>query len=83
MKIEYSAAVLTPAGFRQVAVIAEAERESAGYARVSRVLSIDGEAPAYGMSRTGANRQKYNGIFVAQREIGKRKRISALTIVGD
>lgn len=76
----YSLGVSTPAGWRQVSVTARAVQVSPGMAQVSEVLTIDGEAPAYGMSRTGASRQKYDGRYVARSEVGKRKRLSACTI---
>ena len=81
MIIEYNGTVLCNAGFRAVTIRAEAERISAGMARVTKVISIDGEVPGYGMSRTGARRQEYNGHNVAQREIGARKRISSCTVI--
>ena len=81
LTIEYSTSVYTPAGWRNVTIRAEAERISAGMARVARVLAIDGEAPSGTMSRTGARRQEYHGTGVAKREVGARKRLSACDIV--
>ena len=78
--IDYTASVYTPAGWRSVTITAEADQTSPGMATVTKVIAIDGEAPAYGMSRTGAHRQQYNGLGVAQREIGQRKRLSACVI---
>jgi hypothetical protein len=52
-------------------------------ARVSEVVAIDGEEPSYGMSRTGARRQEYDGRYVAKREAGARKRLSACSILED
>jgi hypothetical protein len=77
MIIDYNASVKTPAGWRGVTIKAEAERVSAGMARVTRVIAIDGEAPAGTMSRTGARRQEFWGTGTANREIGTRKRLSA------
>ena len=78
MKIEYQAAVKTPAGFRSVYVIAKAEQISSKRCRVQEVLTIDDELPTYGMSRTGANRQRFNGVWLAENEIDKIKNISKL-----
>lgn len=78
--ITYTGSVKTPAGFRSVEITAEAVLVTEKMAQVSRVLLIDGEVPSYGMSRTGANRQKYNGKFVADSQIGARKRLSACRV---
>lgn len=83
MRITYSAAVNVAAGWRQVTIEARVERLSPGMARVSEVLAIDGEAPNFGMSRTGARRQEYSGRYVAQREVGTRKRLSACNIIDE
>jgi hypothetical protein len=79
--IKYTASVFTAAGWRSVTVIADADKISAGMAAVARVITIDGEAPRAGMSRTGARRQQYNGQAIAKREIGARKRLSVCAIV--
>ncbi len=78
MKIEYQASVFTPAGWRGVYVIANADQISPKRCKVTKVLTIDGEEPGYGMSRTGAKRQQYNGFYLAENEVGKVKNISAL-----
>jgi hypothetical protein len=78
--LNYTASVFTPAGWRSVTITADADQTSAGMARVTRVTAIDGEAPAYDMSRTGAKRQSFNGHAIAKREIGARKRLSACTV---
>lgn len=83
MKIRYSVGVLTPAGWRQASIDARSDRVSPGMCQVLEVLAIDGESPAYGMSRTGAKRQQYNGMHVAKSEIGKRKRISSCEVLAD
>ena len=57
MIIEYNASVKTEAGWRSVTIRAEAERISAGMARVTKVILIDAEVPGYGMSRTGARKR--------------------------
>ena len=81
MKIEYTASVFTPAGWRGVTIAADAERISAGMARVLAVTAIDGETPAGTMSRTGARRQQFSGSGVAAREVGARKRLSACSVL--
>ena len=81
MRIEYTASVFTAAGWRSVAITADAERVSGGMARVVAVVAIDGEDPRPGMSRTGARRQQYNGAAIAAREVGARKRLSACSLL--
>jgi hypothetical protein len=83
LTIKYRSSVYVAAGWRSIAIMAEADRISPKMAQVTKIISIDGEAPDYGMSRTGARRQEYNGHSVAQREIGARKRISTCTIVDE
>ena len=80
LAIQYTASVFTPAGWRSVTITADADQTSAGMATVTRVTAIDGEAPTYDMSRTGARRQSFNGQAIAKREVGARKRLSACTI---
>jgi len=82
IRIRYTTSVFTAAGWRSVTVAADADQISAGMATVTRITAIDGEAPSYGMSRTGARRQQYNGQAIAKREIGARKRLSACAIAG-
>ena len=79
--ISYIASVFTPAGWRSVTVQARAEQVSPGYAKVTEVLTIDSETPRGTMSRTGARRQEYWGTGVAKREVSKRKRLSACTVL--
>jgi len=81
IRIKYTASVFTGAGWRSVTVTADADQISAGMATVTRITAIDGETPSYGMSRTGARRQQYNGQAIAAREIGARKRLSACAVV--
>jgi len=83
MQIEYSASVFTPAGWRNVTILADAEKISAGMAQVTAVQEIDGETPTGTMSRTGARRQQYHGSGVAAREVGARKRLSSCVIVSE
>ena len=81
IRIEYTASVFTAAGWRSVAITADAERVSDGMARVVVVTAIDGEDPRPGMSRTGARRQQYNGAAIAAQEVGARKRLSACSLL--
>ena len=74
--VNYNASVLTPAGWRGVVFRAEVERVSAKRVRVVRVVAIDGEPVTRVMSRTGSNRQKFNGAYFAGREAGKIKNIA-------
>ena len=60
-----------------MSILANAKSISPKMARVIDVITIDGETPHYGQSRTGAKRQSFNGQFWARGEIGKTKRISA------
>lgn len=83
MKIEYQTSVKTPAGWRSIDVQAVAEKTSDKMAKVTSVLLVDGESPAYGQSRTGAKRQQFNGLFVARLEVGKNKRLSSCKILED
>ena len=78
LTIEYKASVRTPAGHRSVWVTATANRLSAKRVEVVEVLTIDDEKVSSNMSRTGANRQKFNGEYLASQEAGKKKNISGL-----
>ena len=81
MKIEYQSSVQTPAGWRSVYILANAEKISEKRCKVIRVIKIDDEEVTQTMSRTGANRQKYNGVYFADQEVGKVKNLSALTVL--
>ena len=83
MKIKYQASVMVAAGWRSVEIVAEAEQVSKGMVSVTKVIAIDGETPNGYMSRTGAKRQTFNASGIAQREIGKKKRLSAVEIVNE
>jgi len=83
MKIKYSIGIKVPAGWRQVEIVAIAERISEKMAEITDIELIDGEEPSYKQSRTGANRQKFNGTWWAKTEIGKKKRISSCTVIED
>jgi hypothetical protein len=78
--INYKTSVHVPAGWRSVDITARARRISPGMAEVFEVLEIDYKKPSDSMSRTGAARQRFDGLAVAEREIGKRKRLSSCFI---
>jgi hypothetical protein len=80
MKIKYTASVMVAAGWRSVEITAEAEQVSKGMAVVTKVQLIDGEAPNGYQSRTGAKRQTFNASGIAQREVGKKKRLSTCIV---
>lgn len=80
--IKYQSGVKTLAGWRPVSVVAEATRSGTGkMAEVTKVVTIDGDAPSRGQSRTGAKRQEFDGVFWANREIGAKKRVSACEVL--
>lgn len=84
MKIAYTSSVqIAAGGWRSVRIVATADRLSPGMARVLAVETIDGDEPTRGMSRTGARRQEYDGRWVARREVGARKRLSACEVIAD
>jgi hypothetical protein len=80
INIEYSGSVNTPAGWRSVSYKGMAERISEKRCRVIEITEIDGESVKYNMSRTGAKRQQYNGVYFADAEKGKIKNISSLHV---
>ena len=81
IKIKYSTSVCTDAGWRGVWVRATAIPISAKMAEVTEVMKIGGEDPARSMSVSGSKRQAFNGLSIAQREIGAKKRLSACSIL--
>ncbi|MCP4988302.1 MAG: hypothetical protein GY928_20320 [Colwellia sp.] len=81
MKVEYKTSVYTPAGHRSVYIVALADKISEKRCTITQVLTIDDEEPNFNMSRTGANRQRYNGIYTSENEIGKKKNIARLTVL--
>lgn len=81
VKIKYWTSVFTRAGWRSVSVIATVTQISPGMAVVNNVELINGEAPAYCMSRTGAHRQEFNGFTVSRGQVGTKKRISACEVL--
>lgn len=78
MKIEYKGSVKANCGWRSVYYKAIAEKISDKRVRVIEITSIDDEEINYNMSRTGAKRQQYNGLYFADNEKGKIKNISSL-----
>lgn len=76
--IEYKASVHTPAGHRSVYMKGTARKISAKRVEIVEITHIDDESVQYNMSRTGANRQKFNGVYYAGQEVGKEKNISTL-----
>jgi len=83
MTIEYNSSVLVSAGWRNVTITAIAEKISEKRAKVVEVIKIDGEGIQRNMSRTGAKRQRYNGGYIADREIGKIKILSKCFILNN
>lgn len=75
--IQYKSSVLTLAGHRSVIIVADAICISLNRCRVIRVTEIDGAKPAYNMSRTGAKRQEFNGLYKAEKEVNKIKNLSS------
>lgn len=81
MHIKYYIGVKTPAGWRQVSIVATATPISAAMCKVDTVELIDGEIPHHGQSRTGAKRQQFDGRYFAQAQIGSKKRLSTCQIL--
>ena len=81
IKIQYTASVLVQAGWRSLEITAIAEKISEKRCKVVQVIDVDGEGLTGYASRTGANRQKYNVGYIANREIGSVKIISKLTVI--
>jgi hypothetical protein len=78
MKVEYKSSVNTLAGHRSVYIIAEAKKLSDKRVEITNVLTIDDKQPKHTMSRTGAKRQQYDGLYYAAQEVGKKKNIATL-----
>lgn len=76
--VEYKASVHTPAGWRSVYMKGTAKKLSEKRVEIVEITHIDDEPVQYNMSRTGANRQKFNGEYFARQEAGKTKNISTL-----
>ena len=77
-QVEYKASVNTPAGWRSVYMKGTAKKISEKRVEIVEITEIDDEPVSKNMSRTGANRQKFNGVFYAANEAGKKKNISSL-----
>ena len=78
VSIQYSAAVMVPAGWRSVTITATAEKISEKRVKIITVDDIDGDGNSGYGSRTGAKRQQYHIGGIAAREEGKIKNISTL-----
>ena len=83
IKATYTTNVLVDAGWRSVEITAMLTQVSKGMAEVVEVIAIDGKEPRGYHSRTGATRQQYNAGFLANREVGKRKRLSAVEVLDE
>lgn len=83
VNVEYKASVHTPAGWRSVYMKAVADKISDKRVKIVEVTHIDDELVSAYMSRTGANRQKYNGQYFANQEVGKVKNISTLWSISE
>lgn len=77
-KIQYKGTIHCSAGFRSVYFKGTAEKLSPKRIKVVSITHINDEPVTLDMSRTGANRQKFNGVYFANGEIGKVKNISTL-----
>jgi|WetSurMetagenome_2_1015567.scaffolds.fasta_scaffold02367_19 hypothetical protein len=78
VNIEYKGSVSTPAGWRSVYYKGTAEKISEKRVKIIEINEIDDEPVNRNMSRTGAKRQQYNGVYFADAEKGKVKNISSL-----
>ena len=83
VNIEYKASVKTPAGWRGVYMKGSAKRLSEKRVEVVEITHIDDEPVGFGMSRTGAKRQQFNGIYFAGQEAGKKKNVSSLLRISE
>lgn len=78
MTVEYKGSVRTNAGWRVVYYNGTAEKISDKRVKILEITEIDGEPVKRDMSRTGSQRQHYNGDYFADAEKGKIKNISSL-----
>lgn len=83
VNVEYKASVHIPTGWRSVYMKAVADKISEKRVKIVEVTHIDDELVSANMSRTGANRQKYNGQYFANQEVGKVKNISTLWSISE
>ena len=81
--VEYRGSVNTRAGWRSVYFKAVAEKISEKRVKIVQVLELDDTPPSANMPRTVANRQKYNGQYFANQEVGKVKNISNLWSISE
>jgi hypothetical protein len=79
MKVNYKTSVYVAAGWRNVIITAEITQLTEKMGVVRDVLLIDDQEPVGYMSRGGGNshRQRFHAGGIAQREIGKRKRLAS------
>jgi hypothetical protein len=80
MIISYHSSVMVDAGWRSVSITAKADKISEKMAVITEVIDIGGNGSCGYASRTGAKRQRYHVGGIANREIGKRKRLSSCKI---
>ena len=78
VNVEYSASVLTQAGWRSVVMSGIAKQISEKRVQILEIKKIGGDDIDCYMSRTGAQRQSFNGEYFAKSEISKKKNISSL-----
>ena len=79
--ITYNSSVFVSAGWRNIEIQALAKTISQKMAEVVTVVNVDGNGTTGYASRTGAKRQTYHVKGIAQREIGKRKRIACCNVI--
>jgi hypothetical protein len=81
MNVEYKGSVSTPAGWRPVWMKGTAKKISEKRCEIIEITHIDDEEVSYNMSRTGAKRQSFNGMYFSDNEKGKKKNLSSITIL--
>lgn len=81
--VEYRGSVNTRAGWRSVYFKAVAEKISEKRVKIVQVLELDDTPPVRRCPEQGANRQKYNGQYFANQEVGKVKNISTLWSISE
>lgn len=82
MIVEYKSSVFCPQiGWRGVYITASAKSVSAKMIEIIGGVDINGDGDTGYASRTGAKRQQYNVGYFAEKEIGKRKRLSCVNVI--
>jgi hypothetical protein len=81
--VEYRGRVNTRAGWRSVYFKAVAEKISEKRVKIVQVLELDDTPPRSNTPCTGTNRQKYNGQYFANQQVGKIKNISTLWSISE